>query len=148
MKKKNKYFGSYGGRYVPEMLIPALEELEKAFYECKRNPNFQKNLENTLTHYCGRPTPLTYAKNLTQYLKGCKIYLKNEGLNHTGSHKINNALGQGLLTQYMNKKKLLLKQVPANMESLVQPLLPNLILIVLFLWDKLILKGNTLMSIQ
>ena len=106
MKKKSRYFGSYGGRYVPEMLIPALEGLEKAFFECKKDSIFQKNLENTLIHYCGRPTPLTYAKNLTQYLKGCKIYLKNEGLNHTGSHKINNALGQGLLTQYMNKKKI------------------------------------------
>ncbi|MEK6876398.1 MAG: pyridoxal-phosphate dependent enzyme, partial [Nanoarchaeota archaeon] len=95
MKSLGKFNG-YGGIYVPETLMPALEQLEEAFLKFKRDKNFNKELNNLLEKYAGRPTPLTYAENLSKKL-GCKIYLKREDLLHTGAHKINNALGQALL---------------------------------------------------
>ncbi len=100
---KNRHFGPYGGRYVPEMLIPALEELENFYMSIKDDPRFQEELDRLLTHYSGRPTPLYFAENLTRRCGGCKIYLKQEGLNHTGAHKINNVLGQALLAKKMGK---------------------------------------------
>ncbi|HKK33703.1 MAG TPA: tryptophan synthase subunit beta [Desulfomicrobiaceae bacterium] len=105
--KIERYFGPHGGRYVPEMLIPALEELEEAYAAAKADPQFQAELNTLFATYSGRPTPLTYAGNLTEELGGCKIYLKMEGLNHTGAHKINNALGQGLLAKKMGKTRLI-----------------------------------------
>jgi len=99
-------FGKYGGVFVPELLIPALEELERAFLKYKDDKKFNEELKYYLKEYAGRPTPLYYAKNLSQKL-GCKIYLKREDLLHTGAHKINNALGQGLLAKYMGKKRLI-----------------------------------------
>lgn len=107
MKNKKGYFGKYGGRFVPEMLIPALEELEKAYDEAKRDPEFQKEFQELLNNYTGRPTPLVYAANLTRSLGGAKIYLKNEGLNHTGAHKITHCLGQVLLAKKMGKKRII-----------------------------------------
>ena len=101
------HFGRFGGRYVPEMLIPALEELEKAFVAAKRDPSFQKEFEDLLTSYAGRPTPLTFAENLTKKLRGARIYLKNEGLNHTGAHKITHCIGQALVAKRMGKKRLI-----------------------------------------
>lgn len=100
---KNRHFGPYGGRYVPEMLIPALDELEKFYMSIKDDTRFQEELDHLLTHYSGRPTPLYFAENLTRRCGGCKIYLKQEGLNHTGAHKINNVLGQALLAKKMGK---------------------------------------------
>lgn len=100
-------FGEYGGRYVPEMLIPALEELEKAYESAKKDPKFKKEFLDLLANYCGRPTPLIFAKNLTKKLGGAKIYLKNEGLNHTGAHKITHCIGQGLLAKRMGKKRII-----------------------------------------
>ena len=99
-------FGKYGGIYVPELLIPALEELEKAFLKYKDNKEFNAELEYYLREFAGRPTPLYFAKNLSEKL-GCKIYLKREDLLHTGAHKINNTLGQGLLAKYMGKERLI-----------------------------------------
>ena len=99
-------FGKYGGIYVPELLIPALEELEKAFLKYKDDKQFNAELEYYLREFAGRPTPLYYAENLSEKL-GCKIYLKREDLLHTGAHKINNTLGQGLLAKYMGKKRLI-----------------------------------------
>ena len=99
-------FGKYGGIYVPELLIPALEELEKAFLKYKDDKQFNAELEYYLREFAGRPTPLYYAKNLSEKL-GCKIYLKREDLLHTGAHKINNTLGQGLLAKYMGKERLI-----------------------------------------
>lgn len=101
------HFGKYGGRFVPEMLIPALEELEAAYEAAKKDPKFKKEFEYLLKNYCGRPTTLIFAENLTKILGGAKIYLKNEGLNHTGAHKITHCIGQGLLAKRMGKKRII-----------------------------------------
>ncbi|AKX94115.1 tryptophan synthase subunit beta [Neomoorella thermoacetica] len=104
---KQGHFGPYGGRFVPETLMPALEEIEQAYREASRDKEFQKELQYYLQQYAGRPTPLYYAANLTRHLGGARIYLKREDLNHTGSHKLNNALGQALLARRMGKKRLI-----------------------------------------
>lgn len=101
------HFSQYGGRYAPEMLIPALEELEKAYEHAKKDPAFEKEFFYLLKHYVGRPSPLYFAENLTKHLGGAKIYLKNEGLNHTGAHKINHCIGQAILAKRMGKKRLI-----------------------------------------
>ena len=100
-------FGIYGGRYVPETLVAALDELEHAYEEAKADAAFQAELSSLLKDYAGRPTPLYFAKRLTEELGGAKIYLKREDLLHTGAHKINNALGQGLLAKRMGKKRVI-----------------------------------------
>jgi tryptophan synthase beta chain len=100
---ESRYFGDYGGRYVPEMLVPALEELSRAYFHYRESQEFQKELENLRKNYAGRPTPLYFARNLTKLGGGCKIYLKLESLCQTGAHKINNALGQALLARKMDK---------------------------------------------
>lgn len=100
----NGKFGKYGGIFVPELLIPALEELEAAFLKYKDDKKFNEELDYYLKEFAGRPTALYYAKNLSEKL-GCKIYLKREDMLHTGAHKINNTLGQGLLAKYMGKKE-------------------------------------------
>ncbi len=97
----------YGGRFVPETLMPALDELEKAFHASKRDRDFQKEVIHLQKTYVGRPTPLYFAKRLTEELSGARIYLKREDLAHTGAHKINNALGQALLAKRMGKKRLI-----------------------------------------
>src|ERR1039458_8882935 len=101
------YFGPYGGQYVPETLMVALRELIDAYAKASRDKKFKQELRNYLTEYSGRPTPLTFAANLTRLLKGAKIYLKREDLNHTGAHKINNCLGQILLAKRMGKKRII-----------------------------------------
>jgi tryptophan synthase beta chain len=98
-------FGAYGGRYVPETLMAALEELDHAYAEAKVDAAFQAELDDLLRNFAGRPTPLYFAKRLTESLGGAKIYLKREDLLHTGAHKINNALGQGLLARRMGKRR-------------------------------------------
>lgn len=103
----NGHFGQFGGRYVGETLMPAILELEKAYYEICDKPDFTNELKQLLTHYVGRPTPLYYAKRLSEYLGGAAIYLKREDLAHTGAHKINNTVGQALLAKYMGKTKLI-----------------------------------------
>lgn len=100
-------FGLYGGRYVPETLMPALIELEKAYLSAQRDSKFKKRLLGCLKEYAGRPTPLYFAERLTKKLGGPKIYLKREDLCHTGAHKINNTIGQGLLTQRMDKNRVI-----------------------------------------
>jgi tryptophan synthase beta chain len=100
-------FGVYGGRYVPETLVAALDELEREYNLAKVDPAFQAELADLLHNYAGRPTPLTFCKRLTEQLGGAKIYLKREDLLHTGAHKINNALGQGLLAKRMGKKRVI-----------------------------------------
>lgn len=100
------FFGAYGGQYVPETLMPAIQELKKAYKEAQADLAFQQELDNYLKDYVGRSTPLTYAASYTEQLGGAKIYLKREDLNHTGAHKINNALGQALLAKRMGKNKL------------------------------------------
>lgn len=100
-------FGPFGGRFVPETLMPALIELEEAYLEARKDGDFQKQFNYYLKQYAGRPTPLYFARNLTCYWGGAKIYLKREDLNHTGSHKINNALGQALLAIKMGKRRII-----------------------------------------
>src|SRR5579871_1708413 len=100
-------FGAYGGRYVPETLVAALDELESAYASAGADPAFQAELDGLLHHYCGRPTPLYFASRLSEQLGGSRIYLKREDLLHTGAHKINNALGQGLLARRMGKQRII-----------------------------------------
>jgi tryptophan synthase beta chain len=100
-------FGVYGGRYVPETLMAALEELEREYDKARRDGKFQQRLADLLHNYAGRPTPLFFARRLTQKLGGAKIYLKREDLLHTGAHKINNCLGQALLAERMGKRRII-----------------------------------------
>ena len=100
-------FGVYGGRYMPETLVAALDELEREYDLAKNDAAFQAELADLLKNYAGRPTPLYFCKRLTEQLGGAKIYLKREDLLHTGAHKINNALGQGLLARRMGKKRVI-----------------------------------------
>lgn len=101
------HFGKYGGSYVPETLIPALAELEKAYFESMNDPEFNREYNYLLQSYSGRPTPLYLAEKLTKRVGGAKIYLKREDLGHTGSHKINNTLGQALIAVRMGKKRII-----------------------------------------
>ncbi|MFH1612116.1 MAG: tryptophan synthase subunit beta [bacterium] len=109
MKLPNKhgYFGFFGGKFVPETLMFSLDELEKTYLKLKKDPEFKKNIDCYFKDYAGRPTPLYFAKRLTQNLKGAKIYLKREDLCHTGAHKINNTIGQALLALHMGKKRII-----------------------------------------
>src|SRR3989441_4867917 len=100
-------FGPYGGRYVPETLVAPLEELERAFEASKSDARFQSELDGLLRNFAGRPTPLQFAARLTAQLGGPRIYLKREDLLHTGAHKINNCLGQGLLAVRMGKRRII-----------------------------------------
>ncbi|WP_374468061.1 tryptophan synthase subunit beta [Phenylobacterium sp.] len=100
-------FGDYGGRYVPETLMPLVHELDAAYAAAKADPAFQAELKSFLTHYVGRPSPLYFAERLTEHFGGAKIYLKREELNHTGSHKINNCMGQILLAMRMGKTRII-----------------------------------------
>lgn len=100
-------FGEFGGQYIPETLMPALIELEKAYDQYKNDPTFQKELDELFKNYIGRPSLLYYAENMTKDLGGAKVYLKREDLNHTGSHKLNNALGQVLLAKKMSKTRII-----------------------------------------
>jgi len=101
------HFGIFGGRYVAETLMPLILELEKAYNEAKADPSFQNELDYLLEHYAGRPSPLYFAKRLTEKLGGAKIYFKRDELNHTGSHKINNVLGQVLMAKRMGKTRVI-----------------------------------------
>ncbi|MGD0584735.1 MAG: tryptophan synthase subunit beta [Oryzomonas sp.] len=109
MKLPDKYghFGAFGGRYVPETLMPALLELEKAYEHYRHDREFKEEFKYYLRQYVGRPNPLYYAEKLSKKLGGAKIYLKREDLNHTGAHKVNNTIGQGLLAKRMGKKRVI-----------------------------------------
>ena len=100
-------YGKYGGRYVPETLIPALDELTEAYMDAKDDSEFRRELEYYLKHFAGRPTELYYAKNLSEHIGGARIYLKREDLLHGGAHKINNTIGQALLAKRMGKKRII-----------------------------------------
>ena len=100
-------FGLFGGRYVPEMLMPALDQLTEAYAEAKRDPEFRDELARCLAEYAGRPTPLYFAERLTRHLGGAKIYFKREDLAHSGAHKINNTVGQALLALRMGKRRVI-----------------------------------------
>ncbi len=100
-------FGPYGGRYVPETLVAPLDELEHAYDEARKDPSFQKELDYLLKNFAGRPTPLQFASRLTEHFGGPRIYIKREDLLHTGAHKINNCIGQGLLAVRMGKRRVI-----------------------------------------
>jgi len=100
-------FGEFGGQFVPEVLIPPLKELEKAYEKLKNDEEFRRGLDYYLRNYAGRPTPLYFARNLTEKIGGAKIYLKREDLLHSGAHKINNTIGQALLAKFMGKTRLI-----------------------------------------
>ena len=101
------FFGKFGGSYMPESLMPALQELEQAFNTIRHKPEFWAEYQQILTDFVGRPSPLFYAKNLTAYAGGARIYFKREDLNHTGAHKINNCVGQILLAKFMGKTRII-----------------------------------------
>ena len=101
------FFGKFGGCYMPESLMPALQELEQAFNNVRHKPEFWAEYQQILTDFVGRPSPLFYAKNLTAYAGGARIYFKREDLNHTGAHKINNCVGQILLAKFMGKTRII-----------------------------------------
>jgi len=101
------HFGIYGGRYVAETLMPLILEVEKAYDTAKNDPEFQRELDYYFTHYIGRPSPLYFAPRLTEHCGGAKIYFKRDELNHTGAHKINNCIGQGLLAKRLGKKRII-----------------------------------------
>lgn len=103
----DSHYGIYGGQYIPEALMSVLNELEEAYLAAKADPAFQAELDDLLTNYIGRQSPLYHAKRLSEYCNGAQIYLKREDLNHTGAHKVNNTIGQALLAKRMNKHKLI-----------------------------------------
>lgn len=107
IKIKNGYFGQYGGAYIPEMLIHALKEIEAEFKKAMKDTKFQEEFFELLDSYSGRPTPFIYAENLTKHFGGAKLYLKNEGANHTGAHKITHCIGQALIAKRLGKKELI-----------------------------------------
>ena len=115
------HFGPYGGRFVPEVLMAPIEELEKAYLEARQDPAFQAELAQLLATFAGRPTPLYYARRLSESLGGARIWLKREDLLHTGAHKINNALGQALLARRMGKRRIVAEPAPASMAWLRPP---------------------------
>jgi len=104
---RDGYFGQYGGRFVPEPLIPILDEITAAYNHFKDDPSFKRELKDLQKHYVGRPSPVYYCRNLSEKLGGAQIYLKREDLNHTGAHKINHCLGEALLARKMGKKKII-----------------------------------------
>ncbi len=101
------YYGDFGGAFIPEILHETLTELTAAFYEVQADPTFWDDYVTLMTHYSGRPTPVTYLENLTADIGGARIYAKREDLNHTGAHKANNVMGQGLLVQRMGKRRVI-----------------------------------------
>jgi len=101
------HFGQFGGKYVPETLMPALDELVEAYAAAQRDPAFQRELATLLRDWVGRPTPLYFAQRLSERIGGARVYLKREDLNHTGAHKVNHALGQGLLARRMGKRRII-----------------------------------------
>ena len=104
---ENGRFGTFGGRYVAETLMPLVLELDKAYSAAKADPAFQAELAGYMTHYVGRPSPLYFAERLTHHFGGAKIYFKRDELNHTGAHKINNCMGQILLAMRMGKTRII-----------------------------------------
>jgi len=108
------HFGKFGGRFAPETLMSALEDLEKSYREAQQDAVFQQRLAELLRDFVGRPTPLYFAAKLTKYCDGARIYLKREDLAHTGAHKINNTVGQGLLAERMGKTRVVAETGPGR----------------------------------
>ena len=145
---KEGRFGEFGGKYVSETLITALEELEKVYAKVKKDKSFQEEVIKDLNDFVGRPSPLYFAERWTKKLGGAKIYLKREDLNHTGAHKINNTVGQVLLAKKWVKKESLLKLAQVNMELQLRLSQLGMDWNVLFSWAKKILKDKRSMYIE
>ncbi len=135
-------FGEFGRRYVPETLMYALDELTAAYAEARKDPAFQKQLHDLLTHYVGRPNPLYFAERLTEKCGGAKIYFKREDLNLTGAHKINNTIGQVLLTKRMGKTRVIAETGAVSMESRRPPPVRGLVCRVLCIWARKMFDGR------
>jgi tryptophan synthase beta chain len=105
--KDRGYYSQFGGAFIPEILVPTFDELEREFEQARSDPGFWREYTELMASYSGRPTPLTYAENLTRHFGGARIYIKREDLNHTGAHKANNVMGQGLLVQRMGKRRVI-----------------------------------------
>ena len=140
------YFGVYGGAYVAETLVPALQELDKQYNLIKDSEDFASEVLEDLDKFVGRPSPLYFAKSWSKKLGGAKIYLKREDLNHTGAHKINNALFQVLLAKRMGKTRINVKLEPVHisLRSLLVAL--NLIFLVKVIWESMIFLNSPPMS--
>ena len=138
-------YGEFGGQYVPQELKEKLNEIEKEFLKAKEDEEFLREYKYFLRQYVGRPSPLYYAKNLTNYAGGAKIYLKREDLNHTGAHKINNAIGQALLAKRMGKTHII-AETGAGQHGVATATVCSLFnLNVQFLWELKMLKNNLVM---
>ena len=129
-------FGEYGGQYVPEIVMNAVNELNEAYETYKNDPEFLAQLRQLYRDYANRPSLLYYAEKMTKDLGGAKVYLKREDLNHTGAHKINNVLGQILLAKRMGKKELSQRQVQDSTELLQRLLQHYLTWNVLYIWEQ------------
>ena len=101
------YYGRFGGAYIPEILVATFDELEQAFRAARNDPSFWQEYQSLMSSYSCRPTPLTEAENLTRHFGGARVFIKREDLNHTGAHKANNVMGQGLLVKRMGKKRVI-----------------------------------------
>ena len=143
----NPFFGKYGGQYVPEVLLPALNQLEKTFVEARNDPEFKKELSDLLNKYVGRPTPLTLCRNITKGTK-TKIYLKREDLLHGGAHKTNQVLGQALLAKRMGKTRII-AETGAGQHGVATALICALLgLSAVFTWELLIQKDKSQMYLE
>ncbi len=140
------FFGLYGGRFVAETLMPLILELDKAYTEAKNDPAFKAELQQLNAHYTGRPSPLYFAERLTQHLGGAKIYFKRDELNHTGSHKINNCLGQILLARRMGKTRIIAETGAASMALPPQPCRPASAIHASSTWARPTSSGSRRMS--
>lgn len=131
------HFGIHGGRFVSETLMAALEDLEKLYFRMKNDEQFLAEFDRDLAYYVGRPSPLYHAERWSKELGGAQIYLKREDLNHTGSHKVNNTIGQALLAKLSGKNVLLRKLVQVSMALQRQPLQRVWVLNVLYIWAQM-----------
>jgi len=141
-------FGEFGGMYVSETLMPLLLNLDKSYKKIQKDKKFKKELNDLFKNYVGRPSSLHYAKNLSKYINGPKVYFKRDELNHTGAHKINNCLGKYSLQKKWAKQELSLKQVLDNMELQQLLFVLFLVFLVIFTWGQKISKDKNLMFLE
>ena len=138
-------FGEFGGMYVSETLMPLLLNLDKSYKKIQKDKKFKKELNDLFKNYVGRPSSLHYAKNLSKYINGPKVYFKRDELNHTGAHKINNCLGQILLAKKMGKTRIIAEQVLDNTELQQLLFVRFLDYLVISTWVQKILRGKNQM---
>lgn len=135
-------FGQFGGKYVAETLMPSILELEDAYNQAKSDPQFQQELDYYLKHYVGRPSPLYLTSRLSEHCGGANIYLKRDELNHTGSHKINNCIGQILLAKRMGKKRIIAETGAGQHGVATATVCALFLCLALFTWGRKMLKDK------